>query len=163
SFSESYVFPTANNGQIAQVVEGTGETVSYQYDRLKRLTSASSSLNWSQSYTYDGFGNMTARNVGGSSGLGYFSIGADPTTNRMVGFNYDANGNLHQSNWNYDVENRLVSVDAAGGELYTYDPSNRRVYKQNNSSPLSGGGETYYFYGIDGKVIGEYTVSWTGA
>jgi RHS repeat-associated protein len=78
----------------------------------------------------------------------------------MIGFNYDANGNLHQGSWSYDVENRLVSVDAGGGEQYMYDPSNKRVYKQNNRDQLSGGGETYYFYGLDGKVIGEYAVVW---
>ena len=37
---------------------------------------------------------------------------------------------MYQGNWSYDVENRLASVDAAGGERYMYDPSNKRVYKQ---------------------------------
>ena len=136
------------------MVEGTGETVSYQYDKLKRLTSASSTAGWSQAYTYDGFGNMTSRSPG-------FNIQSNPATNRMIGFNYDSNGNLHLTNyWQYDGENRLYSVDAGGGEQYMYDPSNKRVYKQNNQASMNGGGETYFFYGVDGKVMGEYTVSW---
>jgi RHS repeat-associated protein len=158
SFSETYNYSSnQNNGQITSVSEGTGETVSYQYDRLKRLTSANSSSGWTQTYGYDGFGNMTSR---GPGGLGYFNIQANPATNQMVGFNYDGNGNLHVGNWSYDVENRLVSVDTGGGENYIYDPSNKRVYKQNNTSLGSGGYETYYFYGLDGKVIGEYKVGW---
>jgi RHS repeat-associated protein len=98
---------------------------------------------------------MTSR---GPGGLEYFNIAADPATNRMVGKNYDANGNLHHGNWSYDIENRLVSVDTGAGEQYMYDPSNKRIYKQNNRSLANGGGETYYFYGLDGKVVGEYSV-----
>ena len=47
-FTETYNFPTGaandgNNGQIRSVTEGTGETVLYTYDTLKRLIAASSS------------------------------------------------------------------------------------------------------------------------
>jgi len=50
---------TQNNGQITSSVDGmTGETVTYQYDALKRLLSASGK-NWGETYTYDGYGNMT--------------------------------------------------------------------------------------------------------
>jgi RHS repeat-associated protein len=146
---ENYLYTAGqNNGQISEVQEGSGETVSYQYDRLKRLISASSTLGWSQQYTYDGFGNMTYKS-------GNFSAYADPATNRLIVASYDANGNMYQGNWNYDVENRLVGVDAGGGERYMYDPSNKRVYKQYNS------GETYWFYGVDGRVLGEYAVDIT--
>ena len=89
---------------------------------------------------------------------GSFNVLMNPATNQMSGFNYDGNGNLKLGNWSYDVENRLISVDAAGGENYMYDPSNKRIYKQNNSGVYNGGGETYYFYGLDGKVMGEYGV-----
>ena len=58
-----------NNGQITQVKDTvSGETIAYQYDALKRLTSASSTpksgeyaTSWTQSFGYDGFGNMTSR------------------------------------------------------------------------------------------------------
>ena len=130
-----------------------GETVGYTYDKLKRLILANSSVSGQQSYSYDGFGNMTYKS-------GSFSMQADPATNRLTNLpypgHYDANGNMYQGNWSYDVENRLASVDAAGGEHYMYDPSNKRVYKQTSS------GETYFFYGLDGKVMGEYAVYWPG-
>jgi YD repeat-containing protein len=163
SFAEIYVYSTTqNNGQITSVcANGTwngtscvnGELVSYQYDKLNRLISASSTLGWSQTYGYDGYGNLTSRSPG-------LNILADASTNRMVGFSYDGNGNLHSGNWGYDIENRLVSVDTGGGEPYIYDPSNKRIYNQNNSLQVNGGGETYYFYGLDGKVMGEYAVAW---
>ena len=88
-FSEQYVYPVGqNNGQISSVVGGYGrDGVSYQYDKLKRLISASSTVGWSQSYTYDGFGNMTHKS-------GSFNVLTNPATNQMIGFNYDANGNL---------------------------------------------------------------------
>ena len=55
------------------------------------------------------------------------------------------------------MENRLASVDANGGEYYAYDPSNKRVYKGGAYMP-----DTYFFYGIDGKVMGEYNPQFTG-
>ena len=57
-----------NNGRIASSVDAiTGETTNYTYDTLNRLVGASNSL-WSGTYTYDGFGNMTAKSgTGGSS------------------------------------------------------------------------------------------------
>lgn len=153
SWSEQYIYPTGqNNGQVSSIVEGSGESVSYQYDKLKRLVAASSTYGWSQAYSYDGFGNMTYKS-------GSFSALADPSTNRLTGIgSYDANGNLYLGSWSYDVENRLVGVDAGGGERYMYDPSNKRVYKQ-----PAGQFETYFFYGMDGKVMGEYKVDSSGA
>ena len=67
--------PTQNNGQITQAVDTlSSETISYQYDSLKRLTSASSSpisgstpTAWTQTYQYDGFGNLTAKVLNGTS------------------------------------------------------------------------------------------------
>jgi len=55
---------TQNNGQITQAVDTlSGETIGYQYDALKRLTSAtstptsgSSTAPWTQTFQYDGFG-----------------------------------------------------------------------------------------------------------
>jgi YD repeat-containing protein len=52
---------TQNNGRITGSVDTmTGESTSYSYDALNRLTAASNSL-WSQGYSYDGFGNLTAK------------------------------------------------------------------------------------------------------
>jgi len=82
---------TQNNGRIVSSSDAvTGENVSYTYDALNRLIAATSTggVQWSESYGYDGFGNLTAR--------GSTLPQVDPTTNRarMIGDNgFDANGN----------------------------------------------------------------------
>ena len=49
---------TKNNGQIASSVDGiSGETITYNYDALKRLSGAGNST-WSAGYIYDGYGNL---------------------------------------------------------------------------------------------------------
>jgi len=88
---------TQNNGQITQFKDWmTGEEVTYAYDSLSRLISASTTgPEWGQSYGYDGFGNRTSVTVTeGTAPAGSLTI--DPMTNRITnaGFSYDANGNL---------------------------------------------------------------------
>jgi YD repeat-containing protein len=78
--------PTNNNGQIVSMTDGLrGQTVNYTYDALRRLTSAATAVqgpagSWLQSYTYDGFGNMTSKTGAGA----VFTGSADPNTNRLV-------------------------------------------------------------------------------
>jgi YD repeat-containing protein len=36
-------------------------SVTYQYDLLKRLVSATAGSNWTQTFGYDGFGNLTSK------------------------------------------------------------------------------------------------------
>jgi YD repeat-containing protein len=61
-----YVYPGgANNGRITQSIDGIGgETVNYTYDALNRLSGAGATNgSWGQAFTYDGFGNLTAKTV----------------------------------------------------------------------------------------------------
>ena len=85
-----YRYPTnqTNNGRIASQKDYvSGEDITYQYDALNRLKSATAAGPdpWSQTYNYDGFGNST---------------GADPATNRL-GVT-DANGNAAVMGETYD-------------------------------------------------------------
>ena len=68
----------------------SGETVTYQYDSLNRLASASAGSTWGEAYTYDGFGNLTAKTVTAGSGP-TLSVAPNPNTNHLGG--EDANGN----------------------------------------------------------------------
>jgi len=83
-------------------------------------------------YTYDGFGNLTAKIVTKGTGLTSFSATYDALTNHAVGGNYDANGNLLKVAVTnpYDVENRLIPatafVDVDAGR-WTYDPWGKRI------------------------------------
>jgi RHS repeat-associated protein len=147
----------ANNGQIASMTDNVlGQTVSYSYDALKRLSSATSasggSTVWSQAYSYDGFGNLTAKT---GSGWLFSAYSVNSANNRLAGGSivYDANGNLttdqNGATYTYDVANRMVSAVVSGGtETYAYDAENKRISKISAS-----GGQTIYIYGAFGEKL----------
>ena len=87
---------------------------------------------WSQTFTYDSFGNVT------KSGSIAWQPGFTPSTNRYAlgGTSYDANGNLlndsfHTYTWN--ASSRPVTIDTIG---LTYDAFDRMV-EQNQSGTFS--------------------------
>jgi YD repeat-containing protein len=71
-----------------------GETLSYTYDSLSHLSNVSASTGWSQSYNYDGFGNMTYKQ--GAGPYPDYNASFDGG-NHQVGMGYDANGNQTSS------------------------------------------------------------------
>ncbi len=145
---------TQNNGQITQAVDTiSGETITYIYDALKRLTSASSTKPWTQTFQYDGFGNLTAKVLNGAS----TPIPVNPANNRLSNATYDANGNMTSgagASLAYDEANRLTSAaETSGGiEYYGYSPDNKRVYHQ-----LANGTGEWIFYSPQGERMGIYT------
>jgi RHS repeat-associated protein len=160
----------ANNGQIASSTDAvTGETITYQYDSLKRLiNAASASLPpantplWSDAYAYDGFGNLTGMTPGGN-GAPSLSVPVSAATNQISPTNvlYDGNGNVTQfgpsgslTTLGYDVANRMATVNSANA--YAYSSTNQRVYFRG-----SAGTETLYAYGSAGKKLATYTVALT--
>jgi len=122
---------SANNGQITQIVDTvSGETVSYAYDSLKRLTSASSTAPWTQTFQYDGFGNLTAKVLNGTT----TTIAVTAATNRLTYSSYDANGNMLTgvgATFTYDERNRLATASPTSGgtAYYGYAPDNKRIYQ----------------------------------
>jgi RHS repeat-associated protein len=139
---------TQNNGRITQRKNWlSGEVVTYTYDSLQRLTQATATgpSPWSESYTFDGFGNLT-----GKAGSNWV---VNASTNRINGLSYDANGNqANGASSAYDIDNRLLTWD--GTEQYRYDPSNKRTFRRwtNGIGQLQ---ETYSMYGVNGKVTAE--------
>jgi YD repeat-containing protein len=147
-----YVYSaTHNNGQITQAIDTlSGETTSYQYDALKRLTSAASTAAWTQTYQYDGFGNLTAKALNGSS----TPIPVTAATNHLTNAFYDANGNMTSgagATLTYDEANRLIAAreTSDGTVYYGYSADNKRI-------DVSGGGsaEQWTFYGARGECLG---------
>ena len=144
-----YVFPgTGNNGRISSMTFN-GESVTYGYDALNRLISATSNQGWGETYAYDRYGNLTAKNGQ--------SIGVSAATNRLDGGGYDANGNFGGTGgWEYDVENRLTkwSHVSLPDQFYGYDAGNKRVWKrfQQGSSTI----EQVFFY--SGGRLGTYEI-----
>jgi RHS repeat-associated protein len=184
--SMQYVYPAGhNNGRISQSVDGVlGQTVNYTYDSLNRLSTAQATNGaWGQSYSYDGFGNLTAKTVTAGSAQ-QFNAAYSAATNQQVGGWYDANGNSlygpydpngYRYQYYYDVENRLILVgssDGSPGYGYGYDPQGKRVMVQTSSGTQSQYGiqYTFTFYGVTGQRLstfgvtsGNYGVCNTGA
>jgi RHS repeat-associated protein len=162
-----YYTAGANNGKISKVIDTVSvETVTYQYDCLNRLISAAATNTktgasiWGNSFTFDGFGNLTNKTVTAGSAPSLSQM-VDGTTNRIAGYNYDANGNqttipvpgTGNVTPTYDIENRMIQLGTSG--KYAYNHSNQRVWKKTTS-------EYFYFYGLDGKRAATYTVTVTG-
>ena len=161
-----------NNGRITSSVDAvTGENVSYTYDSLNRLIAASTSgttgVQWGNTYSYDGFGNLTAKVATKGTAPSVTPIVNSATNQaRMSGDNgFDANGNWlgaagTSNTWN--VENKLVStgaVDGSGNLLtYTYDPWGKRVLQYSAAAGATGAG-TLYFYGITGQLLGTCPIN----
>jgi len=70
-------------------------------------------------------------------------VAVTAATNRLVGYTYDANGNVANipgvGNIGYDAANR---VSGAAGEMYLYGPENLRMYRRK-----SDGTEELHVYG----------------
>ena len=156
----TYNYPTGtNNGKISSQSDAiSGETVTYAYDSLNRLLSASGS-GWNQSFGYDGFGNLVSKTGSNSPPL---SISVGATTNQIQGvsgLSYDNNGNELYGGVAYDAENRVLT---APGVEYAYDSRNKRVWKGTFSGSTLTAQEAY-FYGVDGKKLGTYSLTLNGS
>jgi RHS repeat-associated protein len=144
-----------NNGRIAESIDGiSGEDVQYTYDSLQRLVLAATtgSGGWGDAYTYDGFGNLTAKTVTKGSAPAMTAV-YDPATNWPVGGNYDANGNAPLGTWS--VENRLLSQTLDGVALtWGYDGSGQRImrYQIVNEQPKW----TFYLHDIAGRRVAQF-------
>jgi len=140
----------------------SGETIVYQYDVLKRLTSASSTPTtgsstpaWNEQFSYDGFGNLTGKTLNGT----LQSIPVTAATNQLQNATYDANGNTTSgagagATAAYNVDNRMMSAQETSGgiEYYFYAPDGKRVWRQ-----LANGTHQFTFYGAYGEQLGVFT------
>jgi RHS repeat-associated protein len=158
-----------NNGRITSSNDYvTGENVSYSYHAVNRLTGASAGSMWGETYSYDGFGNLTGKTVtqapAPALGVSY------DANNHQLGLSYDANGNQladaqYATNYDWDMENRLVASTSNGwpgaATWYVYDPWGKRVMKDVNPDPrglngglgYAGGAWEFYFYSITGQKL----------
>ena len=157
----SYGGSGSNDGHVVGITDlvDSGRSMTYAYDALERLTSATSQGSatypqWGLSWTYDRYGNRTAQNVtAGTAPSNSLSISG--ATNQIInsGYAYDANGNMTSDGQNtliYDAENRVTSSSGGGGAgTYGYEASGLRVQK------TTGGTTTVYIFS-EGHPIAEY-------
>jgi RHS repeat-associated protein len=159
TMDRGYIFSaTQDNGQIVQQEDYVAsEEVNYTYDSLRRLSLAQTTgTQWGQSFSYDGFGNLTGKQVTKGSAPS-MSLSYNEATNRIAtaGYQYDANGNLTampNETMTYDVANRLVQANSTlnGTEFYGYGAGDRRIWKN------TGGMPEFTFWGPDGQKLGTY-------
>ena len=162
-FSIGYDFHLGNgdNGNVFGITNyrDQNRNQTFTYDALNRLTSAQNAgtdcsqmtVNgkteyWGNSYGYDPWGNLLQKTVTKCSAEN-LSVAA-LSNNQVVGYNYDAAGNMTHdattnTNYSFDQENRITG---AGGYTYTYDADGNRVEKSNGSTG------TIYWYMSPGIV-----------
>ena len=119
-----------------QWTPANNQTCSYGYDSLSRLNSVGCGSAWSQSFSYDAFGNIT------KSGSQSFQPTYSYLTNQYTAIGpvtpaYDANGNLtydgfHSYTW--DAEGKLHGLDGAAS--FTYDALGRRAEQITNGTAV---------------------------
>jgi RHS repeat-associated protein len=149
---------TQNNGKITSQTDVlSGEQIAYTYDALNRLASAQTTqtggTQWGQSYTYDGFGNLTDQTVIKGSAPDVH-VAYNYSTNRQTGDTADYNGNIG-SGYIYDLENRLVQPGSSATAHYGYDTGNKRVWRGDT------GVDEIAFW--NGQRLATYQISTSGS
>jgi RHS repeat-associated protein len=161
----------SDNGKIASMTDAvSGETVSYAYDSLNRLISATAKSGtttvWGNSFGFDGFGNLLSKTVTGGSAP-TLSQTVNTATNHINAYTYDSNGNQTtvpvagsgNVNAGYDLQNRMALLGSVGSPTaqYAYGAANQRVWRMATESGTTK--EWFYFYGIDGQRMASYQVT----
>ncbi len=167
---------TTNNGNVTSTkvikqvngnpsAEDWSFSTSFTYDALNRLTGATENKTdsggtagtYSQSFTYDRWGNRNAFVVNG------ITLTPSSSTNRLSasnsGISYDGAGNQTNDTATgggarvFDAENRMTAAAALSGGtcVYVYDADGKRVKRNVGLSD-----ETWMIYNLDGELAVEY-------
>ena len=128
----------------------TTNTITYAYDKLQRLLTASESTGDSYAYRYDAVGNRTSATRNGASVAYSFDTANQLTSAGGTAISYDANGRLigdGARTYRYDARDRLVQVLGTGAADYRYNGDGALVgqtqggsttdYTQDVGAPLS--------------------------
>lgn len=145
----SWTYVTDNNGNVT-----TAGSTTYGYDALNRVNAENPGT--AASYTYDATSNRLTKVLGGTT-----TTTVPSTSNKIsaVGGNsytYDAAGDItaigSANTYTWNAAGQLATSVVSGTTVgtYTYDMQNRRTKKVAAST-------TYYVYGLNGQLYGEYS------
>lgn len=146
-----------------QLVSMDNGTVKYYYDEFNRVSdtthtpkSSNTNISITAHYEYEkGF--TSQQETGRVDAIKYSKkIGTNVTTNSVIGYNYDKNGNISSVSemtgeilgYNYDVETRII---------YTYDDLNRLIREDNFWANAS----YTYTYDAGGNITSKKTYDFT--
>ncbi|TAN22152.1 MAG: RHS repeat-associated core domain-containing protein [Acidobacteria bacterium] len=143
----------APDGDLLSSTDSANGSFSFGYNDLNQLVSAACSSSPctgdSASYAYDRYGNRWSES-GTLPAAAPTALSFSGSTNRISGWSYDANGNLLGDgvhSYQYDAENRLISVDNGSTASYVYGPEGRRVHED------VGGVVKEFVYGAGGQEL----------
>ena len=133
----------------------SSDSKSLSYDGVDRLVNAGTA-----SISYDTTDNITnLRSTAGSLNYNYSSNRLSSVSGfKSYNFSYDSNGNVTSNGHNtfdYDGASNLRTVTGATSATYAYDGKNQRVLATRN------GQDIYFFYGLNGLLLGEYDAQGT--
>jgi YD repeat-containing protein len=140
-------------GLVRSVTELDGSKVSYGYDDLGRLISATRTGTnpFNQSYTYDAHGNRTSITKDGVTTTATYDAANQMIALGSTSYSYDRNGNLvgyGSNSLSYDASNKWTSGTVNGINMsFSYDGQGRRV------SRTVGSERTDYWYDVTGLTL----------
>ena len=143
----------ATNGRFDHIVRRDGQTISYAYDAVGRVSSESGAV--SESFVYNNFDNVTSRsNNGVTEAYAFNSLGwllSDGQAPGTVSYSYDPYGKRSQLTYpsgfyityGYDVGNELTAInDNTGASLVSLDYDNNgnrlHLYRGNGQTTTYG-------------------------
>jgi RHS repeat-associated protein len=165
---------TTDNGSVMAYWYNDGSrpvsshTGTYSYDSLNRLWGAvakdfSNNTFWSQTYSYDRWGNMSCSGTGLCTSMSYSSSNNNQLASvGGASVSYDAAGNLTQDlsaphTYQWDAEGRMRSIDSGTTASITFNALGQRVYRSTPSNSVS------YWYDPAGRFLGGYGSGWWNA
>ncbi|MEQ1606438.1 MAG: RHS repeat-associated core domain-containing protein [Pyrinomonadaceae bacterium] len=171
---------TEKTGQMTKIDNNLNRNRdrTYEFDALGRLAKAKGGLaagassvtaNWTQTYTYDRYGNKTAtaaqsgsvdENNASVAADGLTSTATDTGTNRISAYTYDRAGNVTRGQnpsgtwlrYEYDAAGRLKKVkdDSSNDiETYSYGAGRQKLVMDDANG-------TYYYVWGGSSIIAEY-------